>query len=285
MKDMKRMASESAWQGEARAFTLIELLVVIAIIAILAALLLPALKAAKDQAHAISCLSSQRQMGTGLMMYVDDFGGMLPLATAAATLSAPSSPYWFMGLAPYVNAGLEPQFGNEAMLAIGQSPRSFFWSCPEWGREQAIALSTVKGWGGAENSLALLMSYGMTARIFRAPPGTVGINDNAKFELYNGAGDANASYGFLRISQIARVAQIPAFSELYGRSLISSLPAGATPTWYLQGNRSTGLVNGNGNGYLRHRGGRASNTTFLDGHAAATRFDELSAALKTGASQ
>jgi prepilin-type N-terminal cleavage/methylation domain-containing protein len=56
-----------------RGFTLIELLVVIAIIAILAAILFPVFAQAREAARKASCLSNTRQVGTAVMMYVQDY--------------------------------------------------------------------------------------------------------------------------------------------------------------------------------------------------------------------
>lgn len=63
-----------------RAFTLIELLVVIAIIAILAAILFPVFAQARESARQATCISNEKQMGLGIMMYVQDYDETYPMA-------------------------------------------------------------------------------------------------------------------------------------------------------------------------------------------------------------
>ncbi len=77
-------SSERTTPGVTAAFTLIELLVVIAIIAILAAILFPVFAKAREKARQTACLSNMKQIGTGLMMYNQDYDELLPVRYGAA---------------------------------------------------------------------------------------------------------------------------------------------------------------------------------------------------------
>ena len=88
------------------AFTLIELLVVIAIIAILAAILFPVFAQAREKARMTTCLSNLKQIGTGMVMYAQDYDEILPGSKVYGT-SHPLYPaynwaLWVPILDPYV---------------------------------------------------------------------------------------------------------------------------------------------------------------------------------------
>ena len=76
-------------------FTLIELLVVIAIIAILAAILFPVFAQARAKARGTACLSNAKQIGTSLMMYVQDYDETTPSGRGGGW-------EWWVELMPYI---------------------------------------------------------------------------------------------------------------------------------------------------------------------------------------
>jgi prepilin-type N-terminal cleavage/methylation domain-containing protein/prepilin-type processing-associated H-X9-DG protein len=93
------------------AFTLIELLVVIAIIAILAAILFPVFGRARENARRTSCLNNMKQIGMGIMQYVQDYDEHYTPCTTCTITGAPlgaCAPNWAILwpqlLQPYVKS-------------------------------------------------------------------------------------------------------------------------------------------------------------------------------------
>jgi prepilin-type N-terminal cleavage/methylation domain-containing protein/prepilin-type processing-associated H-X9-DG protein len=101
-----------------RGFTLIELLVVIAIIAILAAILFPVFARARSSARRISCVSNERQSGTAIAMYLQDYDERFPdyRSNPACALNAADPAFWHDRFC----CGLFAQPGEPTFFTVAQ---------------------------------------------------------------------------------------------------------------------------------------------------------------------
>ena len=193
------------------AFTLIELLVVIAIIAILAAILFPVFAQARDKARQTACLSNQKQVGTALMMYVQDYDETLPsapynlLITDPDALAGWSWSLWVPKIQPYVK--------NYNVFACPNGPRSGYLRGPagsqvpvhlaynEYVLNAGYGFSTLASLSSATNGIAdiAVVSESVVPGIFQDwSDGRVISSKPQPFDLYrlycaNGVGTTDAA--------------------------------------------------------------------------------------------
>ena len=133
-------------------FTLIELLVVIAIIAILAAILFPVFAKAREKARAISCSSNERQIGLGLLQYIQDNDEFYPNTNNRnANINN-----WAQDIFPYVKSvGVEECPDNPDVQKFNQNNT--------WNSGSGTANSTWMGYANwLPGSAPIPPSYGLS---------------------------------------------------------------------------------------------------------------------------
>ncbi len=117
-----------------KGFTLVELLVVVAIIAILMAILLPALRAARERARSVKCMSNTRNFAQALNQYTVEFDGYMVVSQGAYAM-------WPLELRGYLkrlevywcpSAAKAAQWDGVPFLC-GDSGRLFSFGSNDWG--------------------------------------------------------------------------------------------------------------------------------------------------------
>jgi prepilin-type N-terminal cleavage/methylation domain-containing protein/prepilin-type processing-associated H-X9-DG protein len=242
-------------------FTLIELLVVIAIIAILAALLLPALSAAKEKARQVHCLNNLKELGLGMLMYVNSNSDTFPGIASEHYGFHPSDwIYW------RTNSALYPPLEKSPIATELSGAHSASFRCPS-DINDSDRLQT------AGTDGPYLYSYSMTGCGFTYPPPPPGARD----DINNGMSSVfQTAPGVLTNSPF----KLTAVKNPSGKIMLVEEPGSLNPRDHLSADEAEELT-GNGSIYtgvandgrwapgfdtvtIRHN--RQGNVTFGDGH-------------------
>lgn len=240
-----------------KAFTLIELLVVIAIIAILAAILFPVFAQAKEAAKKTQCLSGQKQVGTGMMMYLNDYDDTYPQSEYGY-----DGIQWYTSVSPYIKSD-----GTNVKMADGTDRfygNGGVFKCPDFPNQ-------VQGQHFGVHQDLMPSNWGAPTTI--TPPGTNSIIDAPADKIIitekavNNA--TNWSYPFFTVWQWFWTNNITSGGKIIRDG--SERSTGQVPTdqgVYLNKDCSpSGGGSWECGGTIRYRHNDTANCTFSDGHA------------------
>jgi len=96
-----------------KAFTLIELLVVIAIVALLLGILIPSMRAIKEWASVANCLTNQRGLGNGFLLYAEENDDNFCSGYVFQDATRRSPPSWVMAPLIYETNGALTYVGTD----------------------------------------------------------------------------------------------------------------------------------------------------------------------------
>lgn len=106
-----------------RAFSLVEILIVVSIVAILAALAFPALNSAIDRSRSNEALSNLRQIGAGILLYVQENNQELPKSWGDSASDVGKRQHWQESVNQYVG-------GPNNRNSVWDHARNDIWVSP-----------------------------------------------------------------------------------------------------------------------------------------------------------